>query len=95
MKNGGTRRGVHVFGARPLNNAENTPVASRGRAASASATVLPENGLSVSPSKTVTVDIGATPRTPTKKMTGTRKSSSVSPVTSRNVIEKVSEPASN
>jgi len=95
MKNGNTRRSVQILGSRPLNNAENTPATSRGRAASASATILPENSLNVSPSKRISIEASATPRTPTKKTIGIRKSTSLSPVTSRDIIEKVPEPASN
>ncbi|KAH8700804.1 putative RNA binding protein MSSP-2 [Talaromyces proteolyticus] len=93
MKNGGVRRGIHVLGARASSNTENTPVASRGRAASTSVAAVPENGLVASPSKSVNPgdeSATATPRTPIKKIVGNRKSSSVSPVTSRKDIEKVS-----
>jgi hypothetical protein len=92
MKNAGIRRGMHPFGVRALTNGENTSSAPRSRATSAGPNVLPEKDKDsiISPSKTTIAVTVTTPRTPTKKAPISRKSSSVSPVTSRKKVENAS-----
>ncbi|OKL59579.1 hypothetical protein UA08_05181 [Talaromyces atroroseus] len=92
MKNAGFRRGMQPFGVRTLTNGENTSSASRGRTTPAGPNVLPEKEKNtiISPSKTTVAVTVTTPRTPTKKAAIPRKSSSVSPVTSRKNVEKAS-----
>ena len=87
MKNTAFRRGMQSVGARSAPNSENVPPIERGRTSSTGAATAPDV---VSPRKTMTTVTIAAHHTPTRKVLGNRKSSSVSPITSRKDIEKAS-----